>query len=263
MREKISACITAGNEEHKIRRCLESITWADEIVVVDSFSKDKTFDICREYTDRVYRHEWLGYIGQKNLIKDMAQYEWILFIDADEEISPELKEEILAELSSDSCANYAGYRFPRMVHYLGKWIRHGDWYPDSKLRLFRKAKGQCSGVEPHDRVTVDGPVKSLKGDLHHYTYNSIGDQILAANKFSTITAQGWVKENRPFRLHHLLFRPPFRFLRSYILRLGFLDGMQGLIIASIISYSVFSKYAKLWELHRKKRLEESTASAEG
>lgn len=251
MPERISACITAGNEEAKIRRCLESITWADEIVVVDSFSQDKTVEICREYTDRVYRHEWLGYIGQKNLIKDMAQYEWILFIDADEEVSPELKEEILAELSSGSCANYAGYKFPRMVYYLGRWIRHGDWYPDTKLRLFRKEEGTCSGVEPHDRVTVDGPVKRLKGRLHHYTYNSIRDQIAASNRFSTITAEGWIKENRRFRLHHMLFRPPFRFLRSYILHLGFLDGLQGLIVAITISYAVFAKYAKLWELQRR------------
>ena len=138
MREKISACITACNEEHKIRRCLQSVQWTDEIVVVDSFSSDRTVEICKEYTDKVHQHQWLGYIGQKNLIKDMAEGPWILFIDADEEVSPTLCAEIQEEFDSGACGPIAGYEFPRLVKYLGRWITHGDWYPDVKLRLFRK-----------------------------------------------------------------------------------------------------------------------------
>ena len=247
VREKVSACITAGNEEANIRRCLESVKWADEIIVVDSFSKDRTVDICHEYTDLVYRHRWLGYIGQKNLIKDLAEGPWILFIDADEEISPQLRDEILSELSSDSASGIAGYEFPRMVWFLGRWIKHGDWYPDIKLRLFRKSKGRCGGSEPHDRTTVDGVVRRLKNDMYHYTYNSIADQITTLNRFSTITANGQHDEKKTFHVYDLIFRPILRFIRGYLFRLGFLDGLPGLVVATTSAYGVFIKYAKLWE----------------
>lgn len=229
--------------------------WADEIVVVDSFSTDNTVKICREYTDRLTQHEWLGYIGQKNLIKDLASGPWILFIDADEEISSELHDEIINEFETGSSEKFAGYEFPRMVKHLGKWIRHGDWYPDIKLRLFRKELGTCSGREPHDRTTVDGPVKKLRGHMYHYTYDGISDQLATVNRFSTITAEGWHEEGKPFRIHDLIFRPLFKFIRSYFLRRGFMDGLPGFTVAIITAYGVFVKYAKLWELNRMKRSE--------
>ncbi|MFC1497815.1 glycosyltransferase family 2 protein [Verrucomicrobiota bacterium] len=254
MREKISACITAGNEERNIRRCLESVKWADEIVVVDSFSTDKTAEICREYTQRVYQHQWLGYIGQKNLIKDLAIFPWILFIDADEEISSELRDQILKEFESGSNKNYAGYEFPRMVKYLGRWIMHGDWYPDIKLRLFRKAAGTCGGKEPHDRTTVNGRVKQLKGHMFHYTYDSLDEHVKTLNRFSTITAKGWYLDRKAFKYSDFFFRPALRFIRGYLLKRGFMDALPGLIIAMIISYGVFIKYAKLWEFYLKERL---------
>ena len=246
MREKISACVTAGNEEQKIRRCLQSLTWCDEIIVVDSFSTDRTVDISREFTERVYQHEWLGYIGQKNLIRGMATHPWVLFLDADEEVSPELRDEILEQLEGGR-PSYFGYRFPRTVFYLGKWIRHGEWYPDLKLRLFRKDHGRSAGQEPHDHVLVDGPVKTLKSSLHHYTYDDIRDHLETVNRFSTITAQEKRLHGDRFRMVDILFRPLFRFLKAYFLKLGFLDGMQGLIIAMVSAYGVFMKYAKLWE----------------
>lgn len=251
MREKISACITAGNEEAVIRRCLESVVWADEVVVVDSFSEDNTPSICREYTDRVYQHRWLGYIGQKNLIKDLASHPWILFIDADEEVSPELRDKIQEEFESGRSKEVDGYQFPRLVWYLGRWIRHGDWYPDTKLRLFRRDKGKCAGQEPHDRIEVEGPVKTLKADLYHYTYNDISDQIHTVNRFSTITAKSHQSNGRRFKFIDLLFRPLFKFFRYYILKRGFLDGMPGLVVAVSTSFTVFVKYAKLWELETK------------
>lgn len=253
MREKISACITAGNEEGNIRRCLESIKWADEIVVVDSFSTDRTPDICREYTQLVYQHRWLGYIGQKNLIKDLASNPWILFIDADEEISRELRDEILQEFESGLSREFAGYDFPRLVHHLGRWITHGDWYPDRKLRLFRKEKGRCGGREPHDRTVVDGPVKCLKHNMYHYSYDDVSDQMATLNRFSDITSRWQIEEDVPFRYVDLLFRPVLRFFRSYFLKLGFLDGTPGFIIAVAIAHGVFLKYAKLWELHETRR----------
>jgi len=251
MREKISVCITAGNEERNVRRCLQSVKWADEIVVVDSFSSDRTVEICKEYTDRVYQHEWLGYIGQKNLIKDLASGSWILFIDADEEISPELRDEIMQEFRTGSCANFAGYEFPRLVRYLGRWIRHGNWYPDVKLRLFRKDRGECGGREPHDRITVKGQIKRFKGHMYHYTYDNIGEQISTINRFSGITAEGLYNEGRFFRERDLLFRPFLRFVRGYFLKRGFMEGLPGFIIAVISAYGVFVKFAKLWEFHLK------------
>lgn len=249
MTEKISVCITAGNEERNIRRCLESVRWVSEIVVVDSFSTDRTVEICREYTDRVYQHEWMGYIGQKNLIKDLATGPWILFLDADEEISPGLRDEILHEFESGGISEFAGYEFPRLVRYLGRWITHGDWYPDVKLRLFRKDKGECGGQEPHDRTTVHGRVKRLANPIYHYTYTDINNQMSTLNRFTTISAIGKHKEGRPFRMSDLIFRPAFRFFRCYILKRGFLDGIPGLVVATFTSFAVFAKYAKLWEVY--------------
>jgi len=250
MKERISACITAGNEEQNIRRCLESVTWCDEIVVVDSFSTDRTVDICREYTDLVYAHRWLGYIGQKNLIKDLASGEWILFIDADEEISPSLRDEILEEFRGDRQLGFAGYEFPRMVRYQNRWIRHGDWYPDVKLRLFRRDRGRCGGREPHDRILVEGAVRRLRNPMHHYTYTSIEDQVATMNKFSTITVAGQFEDGKRCRLIDLVLRPALRFLRGYLVKAGFLDGIPGLIVATTAAFGVFVKYAKLWERYR-------------
>lgn len=250
MRENISVCIIAGNEEANIRRCIESATWAHEIIVVDSFSTDRTVEICKEYTSRVYQHEWLGYIGQKNLIKDLANGPWILFIDADEEISPALKIEIEAEFTSERIDRVDGYEFPRLVRYLGKWITHGDWYPDVKLRLFRKYKGECGGKEPHDRTKVNGRVKRLKAPIYHYTYSGIKDQLASLNIFTTISAEGKYCDGREFQISDIILRPFLRFLRCYFLKLGFLDGLPGLIIATSVAFGVFAKYAKLWEIQR-------------
>lgn len=251
-RPKISACVTTFNEEANIRRCLESLRWCDEIVVVDSFSSDRTVELCREFTDRVYQHEWLGYIGQKNLIRKMASHEWILFIDADEEVSADLREEILRELQSND-GSIAGYQFPRMVNYIDRWIRHGEWYPDVKLRLFLKDRGRSGGTEPHDQVFVNGGVKTLRGKLYHYTYDGLHDHLETMNRFSSITAQEKFRIHSSFRWSDFLLRPPFRFLKAYLLRGGFLDGRRGFLIALISAFGVCMKYAKLWELEHQKR----------
>ncbi len=253
MPEKISVCVIAGNEERNIRRCLDSAKWADEIVVLDSYSQDRTVEICREYTDRVYQHEWMGYIGQKNLIKDMAKGPWIFFLDADEEISPSLHKAIQEEFATGNTADFAGYEFPRLVRYLGRWIYHGDWYPDTKLRLFRKDKGECGGQEPHDRIIVHGRVKSLKDPLFHYTYTDISNQLATINRFSSISAIGKHKQGRKFRLLDIIIRPVLRFLRCYILKRGFLDGVPGLVVAAFTGFSVFVKYAKLWEIEKSQK----------
>lgn len=252
MREQISACITAGNEEKKIRRCLESVRWCDEIVVVDSFSSDRTAEICREFTDHVYQHEWLGYIGSKNLIRELAHYPWLLYLDADEEVSPALRDEIMDEFRRGS-GEAAGYRFPRMVYYLGRWIRHGEWYPDYKLRLFRKDAGWSEGEEPHDHVVVNGAVKTLRSPLYHYTYDDMHEHIETINRYTTITAREKFRKGARFQWRDYLIRPSWRFLKAYFFKMGFLDGLQGLIIARISSFGVRMKYAKLWAMERAAR----------
>lgn len=243
---RISACVTAGNEEGNIRRCLESVAWCDEIVVVDSYSEDRTAEICREYTDRVYQHEWLGYIGQKNLVRRMAAGPWILILDADEEVSAGLRDEIRSALERDA-GRYAGYLFPRRVRYLGRWIRFGEWYPDLKLRLFLKDRGRAQGREPHDHILVDGPVRRLRNPILHYTYDDLRDHLDTANRFSTITAAEKHREGERFRWTDIVLRPFLRFLKAYVFKGGFLDGRRGYLIASISAFTVMIKYAKLWE----------------
>ena len=250
MREKISACVICYNEERKIRRCLESLKWCDEIVVMDSFSTDQTVSICREFTDRVYQHEWMGYVGQRNVVRELAAYPWILFLDSDEEVSPALRDEIIAEFSRGG-GRYVGYEFPRQVYYLGKWIRHGEWYPDIKLRLFKKDLGRTEGQEPHDKVVVSGQVKRLKAPIWHYTYDDLRDHLETVNRFSTITAQQKFVQGTKFRWTDLLLRPLLRFFKGYLLRGGFLDGWRGFIIAYISSFGVFIKYAKILALYWK------------
>ncbi len=247
MREKISACVITYNEEGNIDRCLGSLSWCDEIVVMDSFSEDRTIEIARKYTDRIYQHKWLGYIGQRNLIREKARCPWVLFLDADEEISPALLSEIKSEFGKNH-NTYAGFRFPRRVYYTGKWIMHGEWNPDIKLRLFKKDLGYSAGVEPHDQVVVDGPVKTLKNPIHHYTYDSIWDHIDTINRFSGISAHAKYEHGVRFRWLDFIFRPPLRFLKGYLLKKGFLDGRRGYLIAFISAFGVLVKYAKLWEI---------------
>ncbi|MDD2237266.1 MAG: glycosyltransferase family 2 protein [Kiritimatiellae bacterium] len=244
---KISACITACNEEDKIGRCLRSLTWCDEIIVVDSFSTDRTIEICREFTDRVYQHEWLGYIGQKNLIRNMAVNPWVFFLDADEEVSPKLRASI-EKIFSRNPRDYVGYQFPRMVYYLGKWIRYGEWYPDTKLRLFLKDRGKSAGREPHDHVIVDGPVRTLTAPIYHYTYDSISDHLATMNRFSSITAREKYREGIRFHWVDILFRPWWRFCKAYFFKRGFVCGRHGILIATISSFAVMMKYYKLWEI---------------
>ena len=247
MREKISACVICYNEEQKIARCLRSLTWCDEIVVLDSYSTDRTVEICRKFTDRVHQHEWLGYVGQRNLVRDLSSNAWVLFLDSDEEVSAALRGEILGELDRGA-SDYVGYEFPRQVHYLGKWIRHGEWYPDVKLRLFKKAYGRTEGMEPHDKVAVNGRVKRLRNPLWHYTYDSVSDHMDTLNRFSSITARQRFVQGERLRWTDLMFRPGLRFLKGYFIKRGFMDGAHGLIVAVLSAYGSFAKYAKIWEL---------------
>ena len=251
----LSVCVVTYNEEGNIRDCLKSVAWADQIVVVDSFSSDKTTEICREFTDEVVQREWKGQIDQKNFALSRAKHDWVLLIDADERLSPGLIEEIKEELSKKNF-EYDGFYFPRHVYYLGRWINHGEWYPDYKLRLFRRAKGRIGGVEPHDKVELTGKqVKYLKGDLWHFTYKNISAQMETLNRFSSISAQEMAKQGNAFQPFQILSRPIIRFITGYIIRNGFRDGMPGFIIAVASSFYVFLKYFKLWELQNESKVQ--------
>lgn len=262
----ISACIITFNEEHNLRRCLDSLTWCQEIVVLDSFSTDATVDIAKGYTDRVFQKEWQGYIHQRNSIRDLATGSWVLFLDADEEVSAKMRDQILAELAHGN-SDVVGYTFPRLVFYLGKWIRHGEWYPDKKLRLFQRDKGVSGGEEPHDTVLVEGPVKALSGEIFHYTYESISHHVAQMNRFSQISAEAKFKAGKQFHWFDFLWRPPFRFFKSYCIKLGLLDGWHGLLIACVSGFGVMVKYAKLRELHllaeERRRASEASGQVEG
>ncbi|HNR13892.1 MAG TPA: glycosyltransferase family 2 protein [Thermodesulfobacteriota bacterium] len=242
----VSVCIITYNEEKNIRACLESVRWADEIIVVDSFSNDATVSICSEYTHNVMQRSWPGHVEQKNFAIDQATGDWILGLDADERVSPELAEEIKAVLAGhDQGAD--GFSFPRHSFYLGRWINHGGWYPDAKIRLFKRGLARWGGKNPHDKVILGGKVGYLHGELRHYVYRNISHQLQTVDSFSSITADGFFSEGKRFNLGYLVFRPCFKFLETYVWRRGFLDGLPGFVIAVISSYYVFLKYAKLWE----------------
>lgn len=253
----ISACVMTFNEEDNLRRCLDSVTFCDEIIVLDSFSTDATVEIGKEFTDKVFQEEWKGYIKQRNRLRELACNDWVLFLDADEECSPSLRDQIFEEFGGDQ-KKYVGYEFPRQVFYLGKWIRHGEWNPDIKLRLFLREKGRSGGQEPHDMVIVDGPVKTLTGKLWHYTYRDLAHHLDVINRFSTISARQMYEDGRRFLLTDLLLRPPLRFLKGYFLKAGCADGIRGFIIATAVAYGVAMKYAKLWEREWEAELDRET-----
>ncbi len=243
---RISVYMITFNNERTIERALQSVTWADEIVVVDSFSTDGTVEICRRFTQNVIQRKWPGHRDQYQYAADQTTQPWVLFVDADEELSPELSEEIrtVVDRSGDGPDGYIVYR---KTFYLGRWIRHGGWYPDYEIRLYRKEKGRWEGGL-HAKVVVDGKVGTLKNEYLHYTYRDISDQIQRADTYSTLAAEDLFKKGERFSLFQLLFRPPFRFFKEYLFKSGFRDGFPGLVIIAVTMLYVFMKYAKLWEL---------------
>jgi glycosyltransferase involved in cell wall biosynthesis len=248
----LSAIVVCFNEENNIAACLESLSWCDEIVVVDSFSTDRTVEICRQYTDRVLQREWRGYQDQKKFAHSQATREWVLLLDSDERISPELRAEIQEALSRDG-NRYAGYSMPRLAFYLDRWWRRGGWYPDHKIRLFRRDRASWGGTDPHDKVIVNGRVRRLRSPIYHFSYLNIDDHVQRINRYTTISSHELKKQGTRWRLRDALARPLFRFFRSYILDRGFLEGFAGFHLAVIASVYVFLKYAKLWELELEDR----------
>ena len=255
-RAKISAFIVCCNEERNIRRCLESIKWCDEIVIIDSGSTDNTLQICREYTSQIFHREWMGYVKQKSYGLENCSSEWILNIDADEEVTPTLRDDILEALKSNS-NNVNGYMISRVVFHLGKWWRKGGWYPEYRLRVCRKANTTWGGTDPHEKAVVEGQTARLNGELLHYTYTGVSDQITRLNRYSTTVAENMFKSGERASVFKMFFNPGLRFLKFYLLKKGFREGFPGLIVAYIEAYYVFLKYLKLWEIERNAKVEPS------
>lgn len=241
----LTATIITKNEERNIRACLESIRWVPNIVVIDSGSTDATVAIAREYTDNVVVTDWPGHVEQKNRAVDHANTDWILSLDADERATPELRSEVERVLTTEP-AN-AGYGFRRKTWYLGRWILHGGWYPDRKIRLFDRRRARWGGTNPHDHVNVDGPTEQLDADILHYTYRDMEHHLEVIDFFTDIAARERDKKGRRFPVLGMIFGPPFKFVKMYLFKRGYKDGFPGFLIAGLGALYVLLKDAKLWE----------------
>jgi len=240
----LSVCMVSGAEAARIGRALESVAgWTREIIVVlNEEVRDGTEEIAVQHGAKVFREPWKGMIAQKSSAAQKASSDWILDLDADEEVSPELRQEIQTVLAQADCAAFS---YPRLTSYCGRWIRHGDWYPDRQNRLWRRGRGQWGGTDPHAKLRVDGSVRKLTGDLRHYSHQSINHHIQKTIAFSDEFLRQHSTANREAGLAHLTFRPFWRFFRGYVLRRGFLDGWQGYYIAKHIAFETLVRYAKL------------------
>lgn len=252
--KRISAVLITYNEEVKIGRALASLqAVSDEIVVVDSHSTDATVEVCRRYTERVLPRSWEGYRDQKQFATDQASHEWVLSLDADEVLSPQLAEEILHWKEQEVSCN--GYYVPRKTFFMGRWIEHTTWFPDWQLRLFKKACGRWQGGRVHESFQVTGPTAKLKGQLYHHTYASFSEYLEQLESFSSLAARDHFDSGKRAQWVHFIFYPPAIFLKNYLLRRGFLDGKPGLAVSILAAVSSLFKYLKLWEIQLDKARE--------
>ena len=245
--DKVSAVIIVYNEEKNLRECLKTVQWADEIVVVDSHSQDRTVEIARGFTKKIFQKEYKGHIDKKRFAVSKATHDWVFSIDADERVTPELKEGI-REVLTQGAVEAVGYDMPRMTRHLERWILHGEWYPDRVTRLFRRSRMRYEGTEPHDRVILEGKRGHLHGLLLHYNYRDFAHQIQTVQTYSDVAAKALFAEGRRAGFRNIVLRPPFKFFKCYILKRGFLDGWPGFIIAATSAFYVLAKYVKLYEM---------------
>ena len=251
---KLTVAIITYNEEKNIGRCISSVLpIADEVLVVDSFSTDKTENICNEFKVRFIKNPFKGHIEQKNFALEKSTHDYVLSLDADEVLSPELLQEIKKVKENFT---YDGYCFNRLTNYAGHWVRHCGWYPDTKLRLIKKSQAKWTGTNPHDILKMNDnlPTGFLNGDLFHYSYESIAAHVTQTNKFTTIAAEAAYLSGVRSSIFKIVTRPIFKFLRDYFFKLGFLDGRYGFIICCINSLSALLKYSKLYELQIGKKI---------
>lgn len=245
---RLAAVIIARNEAANIARCVASLSFCDEVLVVDSGSTDDTVAIAKAQGAKVFQKEWIGYGPQKNYANSLTDCEWVLSLDADEEVTHELREEILRTIASPDAK--AAYSVPRRTIHSGQWIRYGGWYPNRVIRLFRRELGQWTDSPVHERWETTGATGELASDLNHYSFRDIADQVSRNNVYSTLGARKLKEEGGKFTVWKLLFKPVSKFIETYVIKRGFLDGYRGFIISVSAAYSVFLKWAKLWEVER-------------
>jgi glycosyltransferase involved in cell wall biosynthesis len=246
---KVTATVITFNEAAHIGAALDSLSFADEIVVVDSQSTDDTVAIARRHTDRVIVRPWPGYIAQKNFAAEQASHDWILSLDADERVSGPLRDQIRALMARDAGEwSPAGYRIPRVTFHLGRWIRSTDWYPDYQLRLYDRRRARWAGRYVHESVAADGPVEYLVGELQHHAYRDLAHHHQVMDRYTTLAARQMHEDGRRAGWFDVFIHPRLAFFRNYVLRGGFRDGMPGLIVSSMNAHYVALKFAKLWEL---------------
>ncbi|MBX3279265.1 MAG: glycosyltransferase family 2 protein [Acidobacteria bacterium] len=244
---KISVKINVYNEEDNLPAACESAAWADEIVIVDSDSTDRTVEVARRYTDRIANREFRGYKDKHEYSDSLTTGDWIFWLDADERVTPGLRESIESLRKRDPASLPDGFRLARRTRYLGRWINHSSWYPDYQMRLYRKSASYWDGVSPHETARVRGRVETLEGELLHYTKRNLAEYQEVMNSYTSLAAE--YLHNRGKRLSGagMLLVPLGVFFRTYVLKQGFRDGVPGLIISLSTAYSVFLKYAKVWE----------------
>lgn len=248
-RQRVSVLIPAFNESRNIVECVQSARWADEVVVVDSFSRDDTVALARPLADRVLEHEYVNSATQKNWAIPRMTHDWVMVLDADERVTTELRDEILALLAG--APDCAGYRIWRRNHFMGRPVRYCGWQNDSCVRLFRREGSRYQDREVHADVECDGPIGRLNGRLIHNTFDGFEQYMKKFDRYTTWAANDRARRTRRVGARHLLLRPAWRFFRQYVLKRGFLDGRAGLIICGLAAFSVFMKYAKLWEIQQR------------
>jgi glycosyltransferase involved in cell wall biosynthesis len=255
----LSIPVITRNEERNLDRCLASIAdLASEVIVMDSGSTDGTHAIATSHGARWVHQDWLGFRDQKNAVLQLCSQPWILALDADEEVSPAMRAEILRFFADGSCGRFSGASFPRKVWFLGRWITHGDWYPDRKLRLVKHAGAHWAGSPEHDFLEVPGPILSCRGDLHHFSFPEMARYVEKINVFSHEYLQRQLAAGKRWSLAATLTRPAWRFFRAYFLRRGFLDGFPGLWIAWSTAYQTFVRHSRLYEHERRNHQPENS-----
>lgn len=254
----ISAAIITYNEEANIERCLRSLSFVDEIIVVDSFSTDRTVEIARHYTDKVVEREFKGDSDQRNAALGFASNDWVVAVDADEVVTTELAEEIQRVVEA---SEFQAYRMPRITHFLGKPIRHCGWYPDHVIKLMRKSKARHPDRLIHADVEVDGLVGTLENHLIHYSYNNVDDIFRKTINFSRQAAKQKYMDGRRCKFSDLTIRPGLTFLKKYFIKQGFRDGVRGFLISMLAQFGVFFRYVILWEMSLAEKATETDISA--
>jgi glycosyltransferase involved in cell wall biosynthesis len=246
---KLTVTVITHNEARNLAAALESVSWADEVVVIDSHSTDDTVAIARRAATRVEVRDWPGYGAQKNYAASIASNDWILSLDADERVTPELASDIRALMGDGPSA--LGYRIPRVAFYLGTWIRSTDWYPDYQLRLYDRRAGRWTERRVHESIELTGTPGQLRHDLQHFPYRDISHHLATIDRYTTLAAEEWHAAGRRATAPQILVHTELAFARNFVLKRGFTDGAAGLIVSSLNSYYVFLKLAKLWELQRR------------